>query len=119
MEFINQMEPWFGDEEKVAINQYMEEGGWLTEFKRTAEFESRIAKFTGVKHCVVVNNGTISLTLMALAVGIKAGDEVLVPNYTMIATPNSVKMIGAIPIFVDVEPKTLCCLLYTSPSPRD
>lgn len=50
----------------------------------------------GAKHCIVVNNGTISLTLAAMAVGV----EVIVPNYTMIATPNSV--------FVDVEPETLC-----------
>ena len=102
------MEPWFGSEEKEALNQYMDEGGWLTEFKRTAEFEQRIAEYTGAKHCIVVNNGTVSLTLMALAAGIKAGDEVIVPNYTMIATPNSVKMFGAIPVFVDVERETLC-----------
>ena len=102
------MEPWFGAEEKEALNQYMEEGGWLTEFKRTTEFENRIAEFTGAKHCIVVNNGTISLTLMAMAAGLKAGDEVIVPNYTMIATPNSVKMFGAIPVFVDVERDTLC-----------
>jgi perosamine synthetase len=108
MEFINQMEPWFGSEEKEALNQYMEEGGWLTEFKRTAEFEQRIAEFTGAKYSFVVNNGTISLTLLALAAGIKSGDEVLVPNYTMIATPNSVKMFGAVPVFVDVEHETLC-----------
>ena len=102
------MEPWFGAEEKTALNAYMDEGGWLTEFKRTAEFEKRIADYTGAKHCFVVNNGTISLTLMALAAGIKAGDEVIVPNFTMIATPNSVKMFGAVPVFVDVEKDTLC-----------
>lgn len=108
MNFIPQMEPWFGTEEKEALNQYMEEGGWLTEFKRTAEFEQRIVDYTGAKYCFVVNNGTISLTLMAMAAGIKAGDEVIVPNYTMIASPNSIKMFGAIPVFVDVEPETLC-----------
>lgn len=108
MEFIPQMEPWFGSEEKIAINDYMEEGGWLTEFKYTQEFEERIAKYTGAKHCIVVNNGTISLTLMAIAAGLKSGDEVIIPNYTMIATPNSVKMIGAVPKFVDVELETLC-----------
>jgi perosamine synthetase len=86
----------------------MDEGGWLTEFKQTAEFEKRIADYTGAKHCIVVNNGTISLTLIAIAAGIKAGDEILVPNYTMIATPNSVKMVGAVPVFVDVEEDTLC-----------
>lgn len=108
MTFIPQMEPWFGIEEKQALNAYMDEGGWLTEFKRTEEFETRIADYTGAKHCIVVNNGTISLTLMAIAAGIKNGDEVIVPNYTMIATPNSIKMIGAVPVFVDVEIETLC-----------
>ncbi len=102
------MEPWFSIEEKEALNHYMDEGGWLTEFKRTSEFEKRIAEYTGAKHCIVVNNGTISLTLMAMAAGIKAGDEVIIPNYTMIATPNSVKMFGAVPVFVDVERETLC-----------
>lgn len=106
--FIPQMEPWFGEEERQAMDEYLKAGSWITEFKKTAEFEQRIADFTGAKHCIVVNNGTISLTLMALAAGIKAGDEVIVPNFTMIATPNSVKMFGAVPVFVDVEPETLC-----------
>lgn len=106
--FIPQMEPWFGCEEKEALNKYMGEGGWLTEFKRTAEFEQRIKDYTGAKYCFAVNNGTISLTLMAIAAGIKYGDEVIVPNYTMIATPNSFKMIGINPVFVDVERETLC-----------
>jgi len=106
--FIPQMEPWFGPEEKEAICKYMDEGGWLTEFKRTTEFENRICEYTGAKYCIVVNNGTISLTLMAIAAGIEAGDEVIVPNYTMIATPNSVKMFGTVPVFVDVEKETLC-----------
>lgn len=108
MEFIMQMRPWFGREEKQALSEYMDEDGFLTEFKRTAKFEEMIADFTGAKHCIVVNNGTISLTLAALAVGIKADEEVIVPNYTMIATPNSVKMFGAKPVFVDVEQETLC-----------
>jgi perosamine synthetase len=107
-DFIMQMRPWFGDEEKAALAAYMEEDGFLTEFRRTAAFEADIAAFTGARHCVVVNNGTISLTLAAMAVGVKAGDEVIVPNYTMIATPNSVQMFGAIPVFVDVERDTLC-----------
>jgi perosamine synthetase len=106
--FIMQMSPLFGEEEKRAICEYMDEDGFITEFKRTEQFEQMIAEYTGAKHCIVVNNGTISLTLAALAAGVQAGDEVIVPNYTMIATPNSVKMIGAVPVFVDVEPDTLC-----------
>lgn len=106
--FIMQMRPLFGEEEKQALCDYMDEGGFLTEFKRTSQFEQMIAEYTGAKHCVVVNNGTISLTLAAIAAEVQAGDEVIVPNYTMIATPNSVKMFGATPVFVDVEPETLC-----------
>jgi len=105
--FIPQMMPLFGEEEKIAMAKYMDEGGFLTEFKRTTIFENMIAEYTGSKHCIVVNNGTISLTLAAIACGIKHGDEVIVPNYTMVATPNSVSMIGAKPIFVDVDSDTL------------
>lgn len=105
--FIPQMRPLFGEPEKAELMAYLEEDGFFTEFKRTEAFENEIAKFTGAKHCIVVNNGTISLTLAAIAVGINAGDDVVVPNYTMIATPNSIKILGANPIFVDVEPGTL------------
>ena len=111
MDFINQMEPWFDNQEQEALNKYMGEGGWVTEFKKTFEFQDLIKNFTGAKHCFVVNNGTISLTIMAMAAGIKAGDEVLVPNYTMVATPNSLRMFGAEPKFIDVDHKTLCISL--------
>lgn len=106
--FIPQMAPLFGVEERNALISYMDEGGYLTEFKRTEFFESQIAAYTGSKHCIVVNNGTISLTLAALALGLSYGDEVIVPNYTMIGTPNSVKLIGCTPIFVDVNAVDLC-----------
>lgn len=104
---IPQMRPLFGVEEKAELLAYLEEDGFFTEFKRTEAFEQMIAAFVGAKHCIVVNNGTVSLTLAAIALGISPGDEVIVPNYTMIATPNSVKMLGAVPVFVDVEPETL------------
>ena len=105
--FIPQMAPLFGKEEKLAINEYMSNVGYITEFKKTEEFEQEIANFTCAKHCFVVNNGTISLTIAALALGIGPDDEVIVPNYTMVATPNSVRLLGAKVKFVDICPKTL------------
>lgn len=105
------MEPWFDEKEGQALLEYMNSGGWVTEFKKTFELEDAIKDFTGAKHCFMVNNGTISLTLMAMACGLKANDEVLVPNYTMIATPNSIKLFGGIPKFIDVDPNTLCISL--------
>jgi perosamine synthetase len=116
-----QMRPLFEEEEKRAVCEYMDEDGFITEFKRTEQFERLIAEYTGAKHCIVVNNGTISLTLGAMACGVQAGDEVIVPNYTMIATPNSVKMFGAVPVFVDVDEETLCLdidLVRRSITPR-
>lgn len=106
-EFIPQMRPLFGVEEKTELMAYLDEDGFFTEFKKTETFERQIAEYVGAKHCIVVNNGTVSLTLAAIALGVGPGDEVIVPNYTMIATPNSVKMVGAVPVFVDVEPDTL------------
>lgn len=105
--FINQMEPWYGKEEKKAILDYLNSGGWLMEFKKTEEFEKIICDYTGAKYCSVVSNGTVSLFLALKALGIKAGDEVIVPDYTMIATPNAVVMAGAKPVFVDVD-DSLC-----------
>jgi len=108
MKFINQMEPWHGQEEKRAMLKYLNSGGWLMEFKKTREFEEMICNFTGAKYCSVVNNGTVSLFIALKALEIGLGDEVIVPNLTMAATPNSVILAGAKPVFVDIEEKTLC-----------
>ncbi len=105
---IPQMEPWFDDAEANAVFEYMKSGGWLMEFKKTAELEQKISEFTGAKYCVVTVNGTISLVLALLALDLKPGDEILIPAVTMIASPNSAKLIGVQPVLVDIEPKTLC-----------
>lgn len=104
---INQIEPWYGKEEKNAILEYLNSGGWLMEFQKTEEFERAICDYTGAKYCSVVSNGTVSLFLALKAIDIKNRDEVIVPDYTMIATPNAVIMAGAKPVFVDVD-SSLC-----------
>jgi len=106
--FIPQMAPWFGDEEANHMGVYMKSDAHLTEFKKTREFEKMLCDYTGAKHCLVVPNGTITLSLALLAVGVGPGDDVLVPDWTMVATPNSAKMIGANPVFVDIDPVTWC-----------
>jgi len=102
-QFINQMEPWYGKEEKRAISDYLNSGGWLMEFKQTEDFEKAICDYTGAKYCSVLPNGTITLVLAMMALGIKRGDEVIVPDITMIATPNAVLAVEAKPVFVDVD----------------
>lgn len=107
MDFIPQMEPNFSSEEADAVYDYMKSGGWVTEFKKSREFEQMICDYTGAKFCHLVNNGTLSLSLALLAVGVQPGDKVLVPNLTMIATPNAVKFIGCVPVFGDVSGDSL------------
>lgn len=108
MEFIPQMEPWFDKKEARALSEYILSGGWVTEFKKTKELEEMICNYTGAKYCIMINNGTISLVLALMATGIGPGDEVIVPNLTMIATANATVLIGAKPVFVDIETETLC-----------
>lgn len=108
MDFINQMEPSFDDCEREALNNYMLQGGWGTEFKQTRAFEHMIKEYTGARHCWIMPNGTLSLSCALVAVGIKSGDEVIVPDYTMAATPNSVHLIGAKAVFVDIDRSNLC-----------
>lgn len=108
MEFIAQMEPSFDMNERKAMDEYMAGGGWLMEFKKTREFEKMIAEYTGAKYCSIMPNGTISLSCALIALGVGVGDEVIVPDYTMVATPNSVELIGAKAVFADIEPETLC-----------
>jgi perosamine synthetase len=103
-----QMRPFFGQEEREALIAYDFEDGFLTEFRETVKFESQLMKYLGVENVAAVNNGTVAITLSILALGVSAGDEVIIPNFTMIATPNAVKLVGAKPVFADVEKKTWC-----------
>jgi perosamine synthetase len=107
-EFIMQMRPFFGDDERTALKNYDFEDGFLTEFKETKKFEDELARILNVPVTTAVNNGTIALTIAALAVGVGVADEVIVPNFTMIASPNAIRMIGAKPVFCDVELSTWC-----------
>ena len=105
---INQYEPKYGEEEKKAVFDYLSSGGWLTEFKKTKEFEKMICDFTGAKYCSVVSNGTIAIFLALKAIDIGPGDEVIVPDFTMAATANAVILTGASPVFVEIEEESLC-----------
>ncbi len=70
------------------------------------EFEQEFAKFIGVNYALSCSNGTVALHLALLAIGIKPGDEVIVPTLTFVATANAVMYCGATPVFVDSETET-------------
>lgn len=104
---IMQTRPVFGEEEADACSRYFREGDpFLTEYKETERLEAAFSKIVGVPYVAMVPSGTSALMIAMHALGIRPGDEVIVPNYTMVATGNSVRFIGAIPVFVDVDPGT-------------
>ncbi|MFC1994383.1 DegT/DnrJ/EryC1/StrS family aminotransferase [Chloroflexota bacterium] len=102
---IPQYEPWIGEEELTQLADVVR-ANWVTEGNKTKEFEREVAEYCGVKHAVAVCNGTIALYVALKALGIGVGDEVIVPDFTFIASANSVKMAGATPVLVDVDIKT-------------
>lgn len=79
------------------------ETGWVVQGPRVAEFEAAFARFTGAAHCVATTSCTTALHLALLLCGVKPGDEVVVPAFTWVATANVVEMVGARPVFVDIE----------------
>jgi UDP-2-acetamido-2-deoxy-ribo-hexuluronate aminotransferase len=72
------------------------------------ELEEKLSSFVGAKHCIGVASGTDALQIALMAIGIKPGDEVIVPAFSFIATAEVVSLLGALPVFVDVEEVSLC-----------
>jgi len=103
---IEQIEPVHGIEEKEALMKYMDSGAWLMEHKKTRELEQMICDLTKSKYCHMLPNGTQTLMAGLVASGVKPGDEVIVPDYTIIASATCASFIGAKPVFVDVDPET-------------
>jgi perosamine synthetase len=98
--------PDVGAEEAAAVAEVLE-SGQLTMGPKVAELEAELARACGVEHAVAVSSGTAALHLAILALGLRAGDEVLVPAYTFPATANVVALAGARPVLVDVDPETM------------
>lgn len=108
MKRINQSEPLIEKEEKRAVMEYLNSGGWLTEYRRTQEFERMIANQVGSKYASAVTNGTLSLAVALLVIGLERDAEVIVPDYTMISSANSIILAGAKPVLVDISRDDLC-----------
>lgn len=104
--FIMQHRPTFEKEEAEEVYKYMLEDNFITEHKKTFELEKIICNHLGVKNCIMTTSGTSAIILSLMALDLKPDDEVIVPNFTMIATINSVKMLGLKPVIIDVDAET-------------
>ena len=72
--------------------------------QEVAELEEKLAQYTGAKHCITVANGTDALQIVQMALGIGPGDEVITPGFTYIATAETVALLRAKPVYVDIDP---------------
>ncbi len=100
--------PIWDEREEKALLDTLRSGHWgaLTEDSRVAQFEEAFALAHHAAYGRCVTNGTIALEVALRAVGVEFGDEVIVPPYTFIATASACLMVGAIPVFVDIDPET-------------
>lgn len=99
-------EPYIKGKEKEYVNDVLDTG-WLSQRgKHTRIFEEKFAEMVGVKQALAVQSGTAALHTALLALGVKEGDKVVVPNYTCAATITTVLQCGGTPVIIDVEPYT-------------
>jgi len=99
--------PAWDQGERDALTDVLESGSWWYG-TRVKEFEERFAAFQGAAFGVTATSGSTSLEASLLALGIEAGDEVIVPPYTFMATAVAAVRVNAIPVFADIQPDTLC-----------
>lgn len=90
---------------KKRIDNVLEHGQYIMG-PEIRELEEKLADYVGVKHCITVSSGTDSLLIAMMALGINRGDEVVTTPFTFIATGEVVALLGAIPVFVDIDPRT-------------
>lgn len=96
------------DEDDVAAVVAVMRSRWLTTGPKVREFEAEFARQLGVEHAIAVNSATAALHLALDAIGLREGDEVIVPTLTFTACGEVVRYFNATPVLVDVEPDTLC-----------
>jgi UDP-2-acetamido-2-deoxy-ribo-hexuluronate aminotransferase len=88
-----------------AIQRVLTHGQYILG-PEVAELESQLANFVGAKFCITCANGTDALQIVQMALGVGPGDEVITPGFTYIATAETVALLGAKPVYVDVNPQT-------------
>ncbi|MDU1122566.1 MAG: aminotransferase class I/II-fold pyridoxal phosphate-dependent enzyme, partial [Dermabacter sp.] len=100
--------PIIGEEERAAVDRVLA-SGMIAQGPEVAAFEKEFSSaLAGGRECVAVNSGTSGQHLGLLASGIKPGDEVIVPSFTFAATANAVAVVGATPVFVDIDLDSFC-----------
>lgn len=99
--------PVYGQREEELLLEVLHSGKWgMLDGDKVRTFEQRFASFQEAQHGLCVSNGTVALEIALRALGIGPGDEVITTPYTFVATASAVLMVGALPVFVDIDPDT-------------
>lgn len=93
--------------EVIEVNKVLRSGN-LAQGIKVKQFENLFSNYVEGLHCVAVNSGTSALQLALMSLDIGFDDEVIVPSFSFAATANAVKLVGAVPVFCDIDPNTLC-----------
>lgn len=93
------------DEIDAGIQKVLAHGQYILGPEVT-ELEEKLVAYTGAKYCITCGNGTDALQIAQMALGVGAGDEVIVPGFSYIATAETVALLGAKPVYIDIDPKT-------------
>ncbi|QRY81488.1 UDP-4-amino-4-deoxy-L-arabinose aminotransferase [Pseudomonas sp. PDNC002] len=104
--FLPFSRPSIGEEEIQAVNDVLR-SGWITTGPKNQELEQRFAQSIGCRHAIALSSATGGMHLALLALGIGPGDEVITPSQTWVSTANMICLLGATPVFVDVDRDTL------------
>jgi UDP-4-amino-4-deoxy-L-arabinose-oxoglutarate aminotransferase len=104
--FLPFSRPSIGDEEIAAVEQVLR-SGWITTGPKSQALEEHFANYVGCKHAVAISSATGGMHITLLALGIGPGDEVITPSQTWVSTANMISLLGATPVFVDVDRGTL------------
>ena len=107
MEFIDLKSQYLRLKKEIdsGIQRVLDHGQYILG-PEVAELEEKLAAYTGAKYCITVANGTDALQIAQMALGIGPGDEVITPGFTYIATAETVALLGAKPVYVDIDPRT-------------
>jgi UDP-4-amino-4-deoxy-L-arabinose-oxoglutarate aminotransferase len=98
--------PSIGDAEVAAVTRVLR-SGWVTTGSENSEFEERFAAYVGARHAVALCSATAAMHVTLMALGIGPGDEVVTPSLTWVSTANLICLLGATPVFVDVDRDSL------------
>lgn len=105
MKKIPVMIPYIGEEEKKEVEKVLE-SGWVAQGPKVREFEEKASNYENTKYGIATTSCTTAIHLALISMGVGKGQDVIVPAFTFIATPNAVTYTGATPILVDIDPTT-------------